>query len=147
MTRQFTDILKQFDKTYNIKSIAGGFGQARKTFTGLNGSSRALFTAALFNHLDRGLIVVTANNRSASNLYGDLSHFLPPPQIYLFPSRETLPYDSSEPFRELTSKRIVALDALIREERGIFVLPVRTFTDVYVPREEFLGVKRQRMLE
>jgi len=139
MTRKFADILKQFDKTYPVADIARSFGEERKTFTGLNGSSRALFTAALFNHLDKGLIVVTSNNRSASNLYGDLGHFLPPPQLYLFPSRETLPYDSSEPYRELTSKRIVALDALIHGEKGIFVLPVRTFTDLYLPRDEFIN--------
>ena len=139
MNQQFADILKQFDKTYRMADIARSFREERKVFTGLNGSSKALFTAALFNHVDRGLILVTANNRSASNLYGDLGYFLPFEQLYLFPSRETLPYDLSEPYRELTSKRIVALDALGRAEKGVFILPVRTFSDIYIPREEFFN--------
>jgi transcription-repair coupling factor (superfamily II helicase) len=137
MTYEFADILKKFDKTYAVAQIARSFGQGRNTFTGLHGSSRAIFTAALFNHLDGGLVVVTTNNRSCSNLYGDLGHFLPPEQLYLFPSKETLPYDSSEPYRELTTRRIVALNALLCGEKAVFVMPVRTFTDVYLPSSEF----------
>jgi transcription-repair coupling factor (superfamily II helicase) len=137
MTQEFADILKQFDRTYAVEGIAGSYGDARTVFTGLHGSSRALFAAALFNHLERGLIVVTSNNRSGANLYSDLGHFVSSEQLYLFPAKETLPYDSSEPYRELTTKRIVALDALNRGERGIFVLPVRSFTDLYIPKEQY----------
>jgi transcription-repair coupling factor (superfamily II helicase) len=137
MNRQFADILKQFDKTYAVAEIARSFGQGREIFTGLNGSSRAIFAAALYSHLERGLIIVTTNNRSCSTLYGDLGHFLPPEQLFLFPSKETLPYDSSEPYRELTTRRIVALDALLRGVKGVFVMPVRTFTDVYLPKTEY----------
>ena len=138
MTREFTNILKQFDKTFSVEDIASSYGHARTTFTGLNGSSRALFAAALFKHLEKGLIVVTSNNRSGTNLYSDMGHFIPSEQLYLFPSRETLPYDSSEPYRELTTKRIVALDALRRGERAVFVLPVRSFTDLYMPKDQFI---------
>ncbi len=137
MSTQFTDILKQFDKTYGMADIARSFGTGCSLFTGLNGSSKALFVASLFRYIESGIILATENNRSASDLYSDLGHFLPTEQLFLFPSRETLPYDSSEPYRELTSKRIVALAALSRSVKGIFILPVMTCTDLFIPHEEF----------
>jgi len=146
MIQELVDILKKFGDVYGVEGAAQSLNRGLATFTGLNGSSKALFVASLFGRLSGGILLVTENNRRASDHYTDLAHVLAPEHLFLFPSRETLPYDTSEPYRELTSKRVVALDALVRQERGVFVLPVRSFTDLFIPRhvyhEQAMGLEK-----
>ena len=133
----FRTFLRLFDRTFNIRDIPGTLEKKRTEFTGLNGSARALFISALFQRLSGGIILITRSNRDASDFYGDLSLFLKENEIFLFPSRETLPYDDAEPFKEIIVKRIIALNALAKKQRGVFVLPVRTFTDFFIPKSIF----------
>ncbi len=133
----FRTFLRLFDRTFNIRDIPGTLEKKRTEFTGLNGSARALFISALFQRLSGGIILITRSNRDASDFYGDLSLFLKEHEIFLFPSRETLPYDDAEPFKEIIVKRIIALNALAKKQRGVFVLPVRTFTDFFIPKSIF----------
>ena len=133
----FKTFLRLFDRTFNIRDIPGTLEKKRTEFTGLNGSARALFISALFQRLSGGIILITRSNRDASDFYGDLSLFLKENEIFLFPSRETLPYDDAEPFKEIIVKRIIALNALVKKQRGVFVLPVRTFTDFFIPKSIF----------
>ncbi len=133
----FRTFLRLFDRTFNIRDIPGTLEKKRTEFTGLNGSARALFISALFQRLSGGIILITRSNRDASDFYGDLSLFLKENEIFLFPSRETLPYDDAEPFKEIIVKRIIALNALVKKQRGVFVLPVRTFTDFFIPKSIF----------
>lgn len=133
----FRTFLRLFDRTFNIRDIPGTLKKKRTEFTGLNGSARALFISALFQRLSGGIILITRSNRDASDFYGDLSLFLKENEIFLFPSRETLPYDDAEPFKGIIVKRIIALNALAKKQRGVFVLPVRTFTDFFIPKSIF----------
>ena len=97
-------------------------------------------SAVLNEHLQqtrRGIILITKSNRDATDQYSDLSLFLKDTDINLFPSRETLPYDDARPFREIVVKRVLALHAFIKKKKGVFVLPVRTFTDFFLPRSVF----------
>ncbi|MGQ9616313.1 MAG: transcription-repair coupling factor [Spirochaetota bacterium] len=126
-----------FREVYGLDGLASRILEGKPEFTGLPGSSKAIFTAALFQSINRSIVLVTRNNRDASDLFTDLGYFEDPESIHLFPSRETLPYDDSEPYREITIKRITALDNLLRRVKGIYVLPVRTFLDFYVPARAF----------
>jgi transcription-repair coupling factor (superfamily II helicase) len=131
------ELVRKFDSVYNIKDFPLLLEKKGLEFTGLNGSSKALFVASLYKRIERGIILVTKSNRDASNLYSDLQLFLPGDHLYLFPSRETLPYDEAEAFREITVKRIISLDSLLDARKGVFVLPVRTFTDLFIPGDIF----------
>ena len=130
-------LLKNFTKEYDMNSEKSLLDKKGSEFTGLAGSSKALFIAALFQHTNRGIILITKSNRDASDLYGDLSLFLKDQDIYLFPSRETLPYDDAHPFMEIVIKRILGLHAFTKKQKGVFVLPVRTFTDFFITRDAF----------
>ena len=132
-----SDVLQKFIKEYDLNCIEGLLDKKGGEFTGLAGSSKALFIAAFFQHLKRGIVLVTKSNRDASDLYGDLSLFIKDPDIYLFPSRETLPYDDARPFTEIVIKRILALHAFTKKKNAVFVLPVRTFTDFFITKEVF----------
>jgi len=132
-----SNILKLFTDTYKIKDIAQLLTKRGSLFSGLKGSSKALFVSSLYQRTKRSIILITRSNKDSSDFYGDLSIFLGEQNIFLFPSRETLPYDDSEPYKDIVMKRIIALNALISERSGVFVLPVRTFTDFFMPREIF----------
>ena len=137
MIQEFTSILKKFGDVHDMAGVDRFLTRGVTRLTGLNGSSKAFFIASFFKKAKGGLLLVVENNRRATDHYTDLGHLLPPEHLFLLPSRETLPYDTSEPYRELTSKRIVALDAMLRGERAVYVLPVRTFTDFFMPRNQF----------
>lgn len=134
---RLNDILGLFSKAYVPDTLAEQLEHQTFDFVGLHGSSRALFIASMFQMVGKGIIVVTRNNRDANDLYTDLLLFLKGEQLYLFPSRETLPYDTSEPFREITAKRIIALASLSQKEKGVIVMPVRSFIDYYIPESIF----------
>jgi len=137
MRDELKSLMKRFDHTYDVSTIAGVLQRKSIELTGLHGSSRALFTASLLQKINRGIIVVTRNNRDASDFYTDLEHFVIPAQLFLFPSKETLPYDDTLPYKEITMQRIIALSSLLKGEKAVFVLPVRTFTDFFLPKEVF----------
>ena len=150
MITEITSLLDGFDRVFDIAGLADSMVKNDVELTGLGGSSKALFVASLFRRLDRGVILVTRSNRDASDLAGDLAYWVDETDLYLFPSKETLPYDESEPFREFTVKRIIALSAMAAGRRGIFILPVRTLTDYFPPvaafREACVTVKKGGLL-
>jgi transcription-repair coupling factor (superfamily II helicase) len=137
MIDDLQELLKTFEKTYDLGRVASFCAKGTVDLTGLNGSSKSLFIASFFQSTKKGMIIVTRSNRDASDFYTDLSHFVSSDSLHLFPSRETLPYDESEPLGEITAKRIVALARLACGKAGIFVLPVRTFIDYFIPKRNF----------
>ncbi len=138
MRAQLKAVLHLFDSTYKVKDFLYMLEKKNAEFTGLNGSSKALFIASLYQKIKQGIIIITRSNRDASDLYGDLALFFNEQLIFLFPSKETLPYDDTEPFKDIVIKRIISLNALAAEQSGVFILPVRTFTDFFIPREIFM---------
>jgi transcription-repair coupling factor (superfamily II helicase) len=130
------ELIHRFNSTYNYELKALLEGEP-VDFTGLNGSSKSLFISSLFQRVKREIVVVTRSNRNAEELFSDLSLFLSADELFLFSSKETLPYEDTDFFREITVKRIVALNALLNKERAVFILPVRSFIDYFMPGEIF----------
>jgi transcription-repair coupling factor (superfamily II helicase) len=132
-------LLTRFDEIHGIGGLVADIGHASAEFTGLHGSSRALFVATVSSIHNQGIVLVTRNNREASDFYTDLSHFLEADSLHLFPSRETLPYDDARPFRESMMKRMVTLHSIVRGEGGIVIVPVRSLLEFVIPRELYEG--------
>jgi len=137
MSRTLKSLVPLFNATCNLQECVEVLQKSGAEFTGLNGSSSALFTAALFGASKKGILLVVRNNREASDFYTDLHGFLDSRFLFLMPSKETLPYDESEPYSDITAKRVVALHVLLQKKRGIFVLPVHSLIDYYLPKEIF----------
>jgi transcription-repair coupling factor (superfamily II helicase) len=137
MIAELQSLLGSFEKVYDLTRLAKSILNTNIDIFGLGGSSKALFCAALFRNTENGVLLVTKSNRDASDLAGDLAYFVDEQSIYLIPSKETLPYDDSEPFREFSIKRIVALSSLLEGKKGIYILPVRSLVDYYPPVEVF----------
>jgi transcription-repair coupling factor (superfamily II helicase) len=137
MIAELQSLLGNFEEVYDITGLVKSILNTNIDIFGLGGSSKALFAAALYRNSAKGILLVTKSNRDASDLAGDLAYFVDEESIHLFPSKETLPYDDSEPFREFSIKRIVALSNLLEGKKGIYVLPVRSLVDYYPPVEIF----------
>jgi len=138
MSQVLKSLISLFNKANNLSECIDVLQKRSVEYTGLHGSSSSLFTAALFGVSKKGLILIVRNNREASDFYSDLHEFIDGQSLFLLPSKETLPYDESEPYRDITAQRVVALYALLQKKHGIFVMPVRSLIDYYVPKETFL---------
>ena len=55
-------VLQNFIKEYDLSGITGMLDKKGFEFTGLAGSSKALFIAALFKQTGRGIIFITKSN-------------------------------------------------------------------------------------
>ena len=77
------------------------------------GSATTAVVAALHERLAaRVLVVVTASPAKAAETEADLEMLLGRDTSYLFPQREALPYESSEPHWEIGGLRAEAVGAL-----------------------------------
>lgn len=89
--------------------------------TGLHGSARAFFWAGLRERLRRPILLITGSQEDARKLYDQCRLFLqhPDPEreaLFLFPSRELLPYEHALSDMELEGERLEVLLKLARHE-------------------------------
>ena len=132
-------ITEIFEDKFNLDDVLKGLDEGPLYVEGLSGSSKALFLASLFKKFHKKIFVIVKNNREASDIYGDIKIFTDLSDVYILPSKETLPYDTSPPQKELTVKRIIALSAMLSYKKSIFIVPVRSFIDYYMPLKKFKG--------
>ena len=71
-------VVISFREVYGLDGIASRILDKKPEFTGLPGSSKAIFTAALFQSINKSIVLVTRNNRDASDLFTDLGYFVDP---------------------------------------------------------------------
>jgi len=58
--------------------------------------------------------------------------------VWLFPDRETLPYDSFSPHQDLISQRLETLSKIPNAKQGLIIVPISTLM-VRLPPKSFLG--------
>ncbi len=79
---------------------------------GAHGSARTALVAALHDRTERVYVVVAASPTAAASAEADLEALLGAGEAYLYPQREHLPYESSEPHLEIGGLRVEAVEAL-----------------------------------
>ena len=131
------EILKKFRKCVSIPPELLPPLKGVVYLSGLPGTSRAVFLASYLEKVHVPVIYVVKSNRDLQELLGDLSYFVENDRVFQFPSNETLPYDFSAPLREYVSERVVTLSALVEGKRGIYIVPVRGFIDLFIEKEVF----------
>ncbi len=94
--------------------------------TGLHGSARAFFWAGLRERLRRPMLLITATQEEARKLYDQCRLFLQHPdpereELFLFPSRELLPYEHALADMELEGERLEVLLKLMQRENVMVV--------------------------
>ncbi|MFB6393948.1 transcription-repair coupling factor [Polymorphospora lycopeni] len=122
-----------------------GFGQADDLDVTAPPALRPFVVAAMAATADRGgadrpVLAVTATSREADDLAAALHSLLPPEQVAVFPSWETLPHERLSPRSDTVGRRLAILRRLTHPELGdplkVVVAPVRS---VLQPQLKGLG--------
>lgn len=106
--------------------------------TGLAGSSRQLFMAAIYKTADRPVVVITHNNYQAQKVYEDLIELLGEEEVFYLPSDEILLTDVTAVSPEIAALRIGVLNQIVRLGRGLIVTSVAGVRRFLPTREEWL---------
>ena len=96
---------------------------------GASGSSRTALVAALHRLTNRVLVVVTSDPAAATAAEADLETLLGETAPALYPQREALPYESSEPHLEIGGLRVEAVEALFAGRTRLFVTTFRALQE------------------
>ncbi|BCJ87407.1 transcription-repair coupling factor [Effusibacillus dendaii] len=157
----------------DLGMIAKGFEKSlsEQWVTGLSGSARHLYTAALHTVLRSPLLIVTHNLQQAQQIYEDMCELLPAGEVFLFPERELSYLDILAYSPEQAATRLNVLEGLVQRQASIVIAPLaavyqplpnkQTFTesviklsvgdevnlDSIVERLVYLGYERSELVE
>lgn len=118
-------LIDLFKEDSELKSVVTGFskGMKEQMVSGLAGSSRQVFLAALEQQLDRPLLVVTHNMFSAQKIAEDLQDCMPQHKVMLYPANELMAAEAAISSPETLAQRMDVLISLAKGYRGIVVVP------------------------
>jgi len=130
-------LIELFAGDDDLKSVVSGFqkGMKEQMVSGLSGSSRQVFLAALEEGLDRPLLVVTHNMFSAQKIAEDLQECLSSEKVLLYPANELMAAEAAISSPETLAQRMDVLLSLSKGFRGVVVVP---FSGIrrYLPNKE-----------
>lgn len=114
-----------FTETDDYKTIVSGIeeGLKEQLVAGLSGSARTVFTSALYNGLNKSLLVVTHNLYQAQKVYEDLVNLLNE-DVYLYPVNDLIASEIAIASPELKAQRIEVLNRLAEGKQTVVVTPV-----------------------
>jgi transcription-repair coupling factor (superfamily II helicase) len=101
----------------------------RITVGGAPGSAGTSLVAALHRRSGRVLVVVAPDPAEAASAEADLEVLLGAGTSALYPQREALPYESSEPHLEIGGLRVEAVEALFSGRVRMFVTTLRALQE------------------
>ncbi|HLD84844.1 MAG TPA: transcription-repair coupling factor, partial [Coxiellaceae bacterium] len=89
----------------------------------------SLAIASLLKKNQPLLLLITPDVQTAEKYFYEIQFFLGEnnKSVYLFPDRETLPYDHFSPHEDLTSDRLALLSLLPNLSQGIVIAAISTF--------------------
>jgi len=98
---------------------------------GLAGSSSMVMAAALHRaRRERLWALVATRPEQAEQATADLEALLGEGSVYLYPQRESLPYEEAEPHLEIGGARVEALEALLSGRASILVTTARAMQEL-----------------
>ena len=108
---------------------------AQVSVAGLNGSAPAYLLSRLIPLLDAPLLIVTADQESADELYRELRYFAARPEEVLpFPSWDVTPFEAASPHPDLVGERLNALTRLLDGRARALVVPLPAAMQRVLPR-------------
>ncbi len=138
-------LLGVVSQSAEFAQIREGLTRARseQLVTGLTGSQKSLYIAALFRSLNlKGsvpMLLVTYSSWEANRFRTDLLSLLPPECVQSFPALETLPHEAVSRSVELTRERLTALDSLVSGRPVLIIASVQSLTERVFPPDLLFG--------
>ncbi|MGM0688753.1 MAG: transcription-repair coupling factor [Bacillota bacterium] len=139
MLQTILNLWPEDDSFINITANINRIPDYRAAVTGMDGSARAFFMAALVYFCRRPTLIITTDAPRADKLFSDLQGFLPG-QVNMLPSRElfmnTEVLSRSEEYQQM---RMQFLEWLHSGKGGIYVAPAAAFISKALPPLIFKG--------
>ncbi|ABV37440.1 transcription-repair coupling factor [Shewanella sediminis HAW-EB3] len=113
--------------------------RAQTLFT-LGGASQAITLANIVQKHDGLTLAVTNDTPTALLLETELTYLLKEKDIpvWIFPDRETLPYDNFSPHQDLVSQRLETLSRIPNAKQSLVIVPITTLM-MRLPPKSFLA--------
>lgn len=102
---------------------------------GISDSQRAYLIAALKKQAAPQVLVVTADSLEAKKLADDLSFFLSPQEVAVFPASTVLPYETAARSLEFTAQRLRVMEDLLLKKPIVVVAPIQALLSKVVAPE------------
>ena len=120
------------DKFSSIKrDVLEGRGPIE--ISGLSESSKAYLANAVYEGLDKPVVVVTHSDMEAKNLYEDLSLYTS--NVSYFPAKEVVFYNVDAISGDLRWARLRVIKDILEKKKGILVTSIDAFASKYTPRK------------
>ncbi|MSR35777.1 MAG: transcription-repair coupling factor [Gemmatimonadetes bacterium] len=99
------------------------------TISGAHGSAATALVAVLHRRTTRVIVVVAPDPAAAAAAEADLEVLLGEGASALYPQREALPYESTEPHLEIGGLRVEAVEAMFSGRARLFVTTLRALQE------------------
>ncbi|HKK92110.1 MAG TPA: hypothetical protein VJ925_01710, partial [Longimicrobiales bacterium] len=110
--------------------------------TGVRGSTDAAVLAALHaDQPDRVILAVTSDPNAARALEADLVALLGDGVSHVFPQREGLPWDATDPHVEYSGLRVEAVESLFSGSGKVFVTTIRGLQERFPVPAQLTGLR------
>ncbi|HLM68526.1 MAG TPA: hypothetical protein VK358_13400, partial [Longimicrobium sp.] len=126
-------LIDSFQTVPAFRALAAALPRAgeRALATGLAGASPMTMLAALHRvRPERMWLVVASGPEDAEQATSDLEAMLGEDGIFLYPQRESLPYEEGEPHLEIGGARVEALEALLSGRARLLVTTARAMQEL-----------------
>jgi len=136
-------IINPIKQDANIGTIIAGLqrGLHEQLVSGLAGSSRQAFMAALHQATNRAVCVVTHNMYQAQKVYEDVIELVPQDQVLLYPGNELIGSELAVASPEMLAQRIHVFNRLAKGFTGILVAPFAGLRRLVVPPQIWKGAQ------
>lgn len=126
-------LIDSFQTVPAFRDLAAGLPRAGESVVaaGLAGSSPLLLLSALHRaRPERMWLVVASGPEDAEMASSDLESVLGDTSVFLYPQRESLPYEEGEPHLEIGGTRVEALEALLSGRARVLVTTARAMQEL-----------------
>ena len=126
-------LIDSFQTVPAFREMAAALPRAGETVlaAGLAGSSPLVLVAALSRvRRERIWLLVETGPEAAEQATSDLEALLGEGAVYLYPQRESLPYEEAEPHVEIGGTRVEALEALLSGRASLLVTTARALQEL-----------------
>ncbi len=122
-------------------------GHASANVIGLSGSEQSYFFSLFLKNLQKPCLVILPSRKEAKKLHEELRFFMSEPDVQMAPDgirlHEFPPYDLSpltglSPHREIVTRRLQALYALISDKNPIVITSIEALFLKILPKKEFV---------
>lgn len=118
-------------------------------YTGLSGSQKSLYIAALYNTLrnspEAPPLLITYSMSEAQRLFNDLQGMLHDP-VHLYPANELDPHEEVLINLEVAHKRLSGIE-MILERSGLVIAPVQALCERIIPKGAYIAKRRRITLD